>query len=172
MCMTRSFMASLSIKFKAIKPDKKLVSAKEFNTVFEAAALKTANLTKRDLESTVRTWRHKPTFTVEVIRLRNSVVIVAGTDDPIYGYVDQGTRPHIIRPRRSRYLRFQVGGRPKTRAGVIGSQAGSAGDSWRTEFFVLHPGTAKRDFTGKIAERRQKTIEQETAQRLAKVLRD
>lgn len=150
---------------------KKLLTSADFQKTIEKAALKTASLTKGDLESTTRTWQRKPKFTVETSETSDSYVVVAGTDDDIFGYVDQGTGPHVIRPRRSPYLRFMVGGRPKTRPGVIGSESGAPGNAWRSAFFVLHPGVAKRDFTGKIRSRRQKTIEQEVSQGVAKLLR-
>ncbi|MCX5326277.1 hypothetical protein [Streptomyces sp. NBC_00120] len=52
-------------------------------------------------------------------------------DHPAVRYVLDGTRPHIIRPRRKKALRFDVGG--------------------RTVFakVVHHPGTKPNDFLGK-----------------------
>ncbi|MFZ3595035.1 hypothetical protein [Streptomyces sp. BH104] len=52
-------------------------------------------------------------------------------DHPAVHYVINGTRPHLIRPRRKKVLRFEVGGR---------------------EVFtklVRHPGTKANDFLGK-----------------------
>jgi hypothetical protein len=46
-------------------------------------------------------------------------------------YVIYGTRPHIIRPRRARALRFRVGGRTVYAA------------------YVHHPGTRPNDFLGR-----------------------
>ncbi|WNI20285.1 hypothetical protein [Actinacidiphila sp. ITFR-21] len=50
---------------------------------------------------------------------------------PAVQYVLRGTRPHIIRPRRARALRFEVGGR------VVFSK------------LVHHPGTDANDFLGR-----------------------
>ena len=56
---------------------------------------------------------------VETGRLRNSIVmqgegsfkIVAEAKAPYAGFVEYGTRPHEIRPRRRRFLRFTVDGK-------------------------------------------------------------
>lgn len=161
-------MSALSIV--PIKSGKR-PSGADYARAIQKAAEKTANLTKRDLEATVRTWKHKPVFDVTVEQHGDTYSITASTDDEIYGYVDSGTRPHIIRPRRSRYLRFRVGGAPKTRTGIIGSQSGSPGTDWRSPFFVLHPGGKARNFTKTIAKRRQITLAQETDQAIAKLTR-
>ncbi|MFP3118159.1 hypothetical protein [Streptomyces sp. Iso 434] len=52
-------------------------------------------------------------------------------DHPAVRYVLEGTRPHIIRPRRARALRFEVGGQ------VVFSR------------MVRHPGTRPNDFLGR-----------------------
>lgn len=56
-------------------------------------------------------------------------------DHPAVRYVLDGTRPHIIRPRRAKALRFEVGGRV-TYAKV-----------------VHHPGTAPNNFMGRALRR-------------------
>lgn len=53
---------------------------------------------------------------------------VIGSDVEYAEMVHDGTRPHIIRPRRKRALRFRVGGR------VVYAK------------FVRHPGTRARPF--------------------------
>jgi hypothetical protein len=52
------------------------------------------------------------------------------SEHPATQYVIYGTRPHIIRPRRARALRFEVGGRVVYAA------------------YVRHPGTRANDFLG------------------------
>lgn len=159
-----------SLSLKPITP-KNLPSTKEYLKAVTDAAQKTARLTGRDLESTTRTWKHKPQFEVTVTETNGDYSVAAGTDDQRYKWVNDGTRPHIIRPRRSRFLRFRVGGSPKTTPNVIGSKAGAQGTDWRTAQEIHHPGTTARNFTKRIQERRQKTLEQETSQNLAKVAR-
>lgn len=55
-------------------------------------------------------------------------VYTIGSDVEYAKYVNDGTRPHIIRPRRARALRFRVGGRIVYAA------------------VVHHPGTRARPF--------------------------
>lgn len=52
-------------------------------------------------------------------------------DHPAVHYVLNGTRPHIIRPRRAKALRFEVGGR------VVYAKV------------VRHPGSKANDFLGR-----------------------
>lgn len=158
------------LQIKAITP-KHLPGSKEYAKVIKQAAMKTARLVQRDLESTTRTWDHKPTFTIAVTQTGADYEVSAGTDDKIYGYVDAGTRPHVIRAKRSKYLSFSSGYRAKTRVGIIGSQPGGPfGDPVLAQE-VQHPGFPGRKFTQRIKQRRQKTAEQEIAQAVAKVAR-
>lgn len=56
---------------------------------------------------------------------------VVTCDHPAVFYVLDGTRPHIIRARRAKYLRFEVGGQVMFRK------------------MVRHPGTDPNDFMGR-----------------------
>lgn len=160
-----------SLKFQAIRP-KALPDSKEYLDAFEKGAQKAAALVLSDLQATTKTWKHKPTFDVTITRDKGDYIIAAGTDDKIYGFVDAGTKAHIIRPKRSKYLRFQSGYRAKTRVGIIGSiEGGAFGNDVYTNTFVLHPGFPGRKFTITILKRRQKTAEQEISQNVAKVVR-
>lgn len=137
----------------------------------EQAVLKSARLVESDFKSTTRTWEHKPQFVTQVAQSGNDYVVVSGTDSAIFLYVDAGTRPHIIKAKRSKYLAFQGGYRAKTRVGIIGSQEGGAFGEMQYAQQVKHPGTKARKFTVRIQARRQKTIEQEVSQAIAKINR-
>jgi hypothetical protein len=102
-----------------------------------------------DFKVTTQTWKHKPVFKVESKPGERTV----GTDDRIYGYVDEGTAPHIITPKRSKRLVFMAGGRAKTRPRSISSGAGSPGSTKAFAKVVHHPGTEARDFSKTIAEK-------------------
>jgi hypothetical protein len=159
-----------AFKLNAITP-KHLPTTKEYMQAMEKATRKVAALAMRDMQSTTRTWDHKPDFDVTVTRTGNDFVVVAGTDDKIYGFVDAGTRPHEIKAKRSKYLAFQSGYRAKTRVGIIGSNEGGAfGD---TEFrkSVKHSGFPGRKFILRIQRRRQVTMRQEVGQAIALVNR-
>lgn len=159
-----------SLKFKAIRP-KALPDSKEYLDAFEKGAQKAAALVLSDLQATTKTWNHKPTFDVTITRDKGDYIVAAGTDDKIYGFVDAGTKAHVIKPKRSKYLRFLSGYRAKTRVGIIGSQPGGAFGSEVYAQSVNHPGFPGRKFTINILKRRQKTAEQEISQNVAKVVR-
>lgn len=158
----------VSLKIKALKTAA-LPTGDEYLAAIEKATYKSAGLLLRDLESTVRTWKHKPTFDVTITRQGGDYSVSAGTDDEIYGYVNDGTKPHVIRPKRSKYLRFSSGYKAKTRVGVIGSNDGGSfgGDVFSKG--VYHPGFVGRKFAQKIQSRRQTTIAQEISAAIAKV---
>lgn len=156
----------VKLKIQAIKPQG-MVKAEAYEKALKQAVYKSAALILRDLESTVRTWKQKPTFDVTITEQGGSYAVTAGTDDEIYGYVNDGTRPHAIRPRRARYLRFSSGYKAKTRVGIIGSFQGGAFGSDVFSSGVFHPGFPGRKFTEKIQKRRQVTTRQEIDQSLA-----
>lgn len=158
------------LQLKALKPPT-LPKGEDYAKAMEKATYKAAGLVLRDLQSTVRTWKHKPTFDVTITQNNGNYSVTAGTDDEIYGYVNDGTKPHVIKPKRSKYLRFSSGYKAKTRVGIIGSQDGG---SFGNDVFskgVYHPGFVGRKFTEKIAKRRQVTIEQEIDHSIALVAR-
>jgi hypothetical protein len=137
----------------------------------EMAVDRVGNLILRDLQSTVRTWEHKPAFTLVVHKTGQDYAIVAGTNDKIYGFVNTGTKAHPIQAKRSKYLAYSSGYRAKTRVGIIGSQTGGAFGSTRFARSVKHPGFPGRKFILRIQRRRQVTMRQELEQSVAKVNR-
>lgn len=163
------------IVFKSIRPAtafKSSIFREEIRNAAQAMALKI----KKDFEATTKTWADKPEFKVEVNVGRAAggyVATKAGTpagaeisvttDDEIYGYVDEGTKPHVIRPRRrGGLLAFKTGGyRAKTRPQVIGSTAGRPGKNQVFAKEVHHPGTKARKFTQVIHKKWQATFRKE-----------
>lgn len=103
-------------------------------------------------ENTIATWNDKPEIRVQSTTNTRQVRVLG----KIYEYIDKGTRPHIIRPKRARYLSFLSGYRAKTRPGVIGSSGGGKGGSQVFAKIVHHPGTTPRNFSEIIRERVQK----------------
>ena len=111
---------------------------------------------KVDFEVTAQTWQHKPAF---AIASPSPYVRTVGTDDPIYGYVSGGTRPHTIAPRGGGVLAFPSAFRSKTLPRSIASTAGgSSGGTVFTRRPVQHPGTAPRDFDTVIAQKWDKQV--------------
>ena len=131
--------------------------------------LKMAKEIKRDFEKTTKTWSDPPKMRVAVkypIRLfeDNARLEISVGPDPldkasdIYHFVDAGTRPHIIRPKRpGGSLIFQWGGpgsyKAKTSPRVIGSTAGGPTGPIVAFAHVHHPGTKARKFSETIARR-------------------
>lgn len=139
------------MKVRIVRKGRSIATPKNIVRDLEMAYDDEVKQVKRDFESTTATWREPVKFTV--IRKSKGVTEVV-TDNPIYGYVDKGTRPHIIRPKQAGYpLRFKTAGfRPKTAPRRLGSSAGSpaqAPEAYAME--VHHPGTDARDFSDIIA---------------------
>jgi len=101
----------------------------------------------KDFRKTTETWEHEPQFDRLIQVGPASVEILVGTDDKIYRYVDEGTKPHLIPKGRPGLLAFPSGYVAKTTVNVIGSKAGgSYGDTVFVHGQVHHPGTKARNF--------------------------
>ncbi len=73
----------------------------------------------------VKTWGKQPVFEsfLEVIP-GGSFLMTAGTSNPIYEMVNDGTKSHFITPRRAKVLAFPRTFRAKTSPGILRSKAG------------------------------------------------
>lgn len=136
----------------------KPISAKKLNIdamrkIIEDEVKSIADDIEADFKKTTATWDHKPQFDKEVQIGPGEIAILVGTDDEIYNYVDQGTRPHKIKPKKpGGVLAFQSIYTAKTVPKIVDS--GSGGSSGSTVFTtgVNHPGTKARKFSEAIAE--------------------
>lgn len=128
----------------------RFISPATVQRAVDAGYAKLAALTVEGFERTTATWSKRPTFAVKITRKGFTV----STDSPIFGYVDEGTRPHRIMPKRpGGVLRFQSPFRAKTSPGSIGSGSGSTGGDTVFSRGVNHPGTKARNFTETIQKR-------------------
>jgi hypothetical protein len=109
----------------------------------------TAQDAQSDLEKTTATWKRKVTFAITPIPDGFQV----DTNDEIWGYVDEGTPPHIIVPKHGKVLVFGPGARAKTTPRVIGSTAGARGGAPVKVRVVNHPGTEAREFSQALQEK-------------------
>lgn len=140
-----------ALVIKQIKPSRLRIDAMRLQLLNDVRKVGTG--IKADFEKTTATWKTQVKFEVQV-SLAGGPQAEVFTTNKIYGYVDKGTEPHVILPKRKKALSFVWGGpgsyRPKTRPGVIGSSGGGAtGD--RVAFKgVLHPGTKPRNFSKEI----------------------
>ena len=105
-----------------------------------------------DFEKTTATWDHKVKFEVLADLSGPGPYVIVDTDDEIYGYVNNGTRPHLIFPKKpGGRLAFPSGYHDKTTPGVIGSHAGGSFGPTVFRPYVEHPGTEARNFDAIIA---------------------
>lgn len=106
--------------------------------------------TSRD---TVREWRNKPDFGETVYIARDYMEIVVKPKGnrkvvKIFGYVDQGTKPHIIMPKvPGTYLKFKTGYSARTQPiARYNVGTGQSFGNWASKAFVNHPGSKPRLF--------------------------
>ncbi len=149
----------MRIRIEAIRPRKSpVIDMKIFEAEIAKALDKTAKDVEADFKKTVRTWKTNVRFFVKTeggTLSKRAMAIVVRTDSRIYAYVTFGTRPHRIRPKTARILRFQSGYRRKTSPSFIGSRQGGAYGGFVFAPGVNHPGTQARNFHGLIAARHQ-----------------
>jgi hypothetical protein len=106
-------------------------------------------------EEVTSDWDHKPTFKIGMSispYLLAVQVNVTGENAKIWIYVDQGTRPHSIRPKNpGGVLAFQTGYNPRTTP-VAQAHVGDgrASGDWVHAKAVQHPGNDARDFSGTL----------------------
>ena len=104
----------------------------------------------RRYRRTTSTWGHKPEFKALVDESDTGFEMLIGTDDPAWNWTDQGTRPHIIRPRVAKRLRFLSSFTAKTAPGSLTAGKGGSGGAVAFRLLVHHPGTRARHFTALI----------------------
>jgi len=142
---------------KAIKPGKMRDDVLRLELLNEMRKVGTE--IKADFAKTTATWEHKVEFQVIVSLTGPGPVVLVGTDDKVYRYVNEGTRPHLIwagyytGKSPARALVFRGTFRPKTRPRVLESGAGFKGGELMVRPYVQHPGNAAREFDVMIQER-------------------
>lgn len=113
-----------------------------------------------DFQRTTRTWRNKPPFAHLVVMrgMKDAVVragltswvhgsAIVGKNAEVWGMLNVGTRPHPIRPRRAKLLRFRTGYKAKTTPRQMTSRAGGTYGDVVFSRGVMHPGTDAREWT-------------------------
>ena len=154
---------------KEIKPAR--FKDKAFKAELAKAAKQAGKDIKKDFQATTKTWKHKVKFTV-VSSVDPNVEVLVGTDDEIYGYVNYGTRPHLIFPKKpGGVLAFPSSYTAKTKPRVIGSTAGGSSGPIMVRPYVEHPGTEAREFDKVIQQKwtpRFKRLMEQAMSRAAK----
>ena len=133
----------MSYSARAIIPASMLCDPEKIIRAVENALDGAALAAKADFGVTTQTWRHKPTFTIA----REKLLRTISTLDPIYGYVNDGTQPHEIRPKKpGGRLAFGTPFIPKTVPHIIASGPGGSGSNMVYTTVVNHPGNEAREF--------------------------
>ena len=97
----------------------------------------TADETRGQLGMVVSAWEHHVRFEVSGSGPDERII---ATDDAVFAYQNDGTKPHTIMPRRKTILRFSSGG----------------ATVWARR--VRHPGTKAQQWTITIAARMQRRL--------------
>jgi hypothetical protein len=139
-----------AVVIKAIKP--KRFDDKAMTERLRYHAKQVVKEIRKDFEETTKTWQHKVEFkeTVSAGKGAGGIIAEVSTTDEIYTYVDQGTKPHIIRPVRAKRLAFPSIFSPKTAPRVLSSGPGQRGPQDTFAMEVHHPGTEAREFSRTI----------------------
>ena len=143
---------------KGIKPKKLNVDAFRLATLNALRA--EGRDVKKEYEKTTKTWKRKPEFEVLIGLTRGpggSASVLVGTDDEVYGYVDEGTRGHYVPKSGAATMAFRPGYKAKTKPRMIGSGSGGAsGDRIvrRGRWWVK--GIVPREFSPTIQKRRRR----------------
>ena len=104
-----------------------------FNILVKKHARIVEERTLKEFKKFVKDWKTKPVFESYRRIVNYEAQVVVFTYDPIFKYVDLGTRPHMIRPKSpDGILRFEVDGE------VVFST------------YAQHPGFKGRNYTKQV----------------------
>ncbi len=103
-----------------------------------------AQMARTLLEDATSNWSPPPSFIVAGSVEAGEMAVL--TDDDRYLWVDSGTRPHTILPRRKKMLVFQRSYSAKTKGG-----GGSSSGPIVRAFVVHHPGIRAARISEKVA---------------------
>lgn len=146
---------------KARVPKTMLINIPKLRRAIGNALEGAAKGAKVDFDVTTRTWNTRPKFTISKPSEFERIV---ATDNNIYAMLNEGTKPHDIKPKRpGGVLAFRTPFRSKTIPNEIRSRKGKSGTTEAFAKVVRHPGTKARNWTrviGKKWERQLPTIMQ------------
>lgn len=146
---------------KTIKP--KTLQTKAMRFALLGAMKKFGTVVKKDFQGTTKTWKHKPKFEAVVSLTGPGPVLLVGTDDERYRWIDEGTGKWgptgqsyeiwagiYTGKSDKKALAFPSMSTPKTKPGSLKSGPGSKGPVDTVRPYVVHPGIKPRDFSGQI----------------------
>lgn len=138
----------VSVKIPELVINSKLVQ----HAIERKMQTKTGPDLQKEFKKTVEGWSNPPPFNPHVYHGRDLRTVVY-TESERYGWVNNGTEPHVIVPKSVRgLLWFRPGYRAATRPGVIGSSRPSSFGDKTAAWRVYHPGIEPRNFDQIIGE--------------------
>lgn len=144
----------MTIGIKPILPKRPMFDQAKF----DRAVPRTLNRVNDGIEDDFKATYPKPKYDKRRASLTKPIASTSSNDD-ILRFNVRGTRPHIIRARRARSLRFQTGYRRKVTRGKIGRRAGGSFGSVAFRKVVRHPGQQGTNLDKTIADKWQPKLE-------------
>lgn len=140
------------IKMKAIEAP--LWSAKFVEREVKKAQHEFAKQAIKEHEEVTKYWETEVEFrAIEKYDVSREASVGIFTKSDVWRYVDKGTKPHIIRPKRKPVLAFRTPFSPKTTPRSLRTTRGYLGDTWVHAKEVHHPGTQPRQFSVMIGKK-------------------
>lgn len=151
----------INIRLTSIKPMReKILNPQLLERRLYDALDQTGNIIRSDFRKTTATWKRPVSFHKTGPRkLKGELEVIVSTDNEIYSYVEYGTKPHPIVPKKKGgRLVFRAKYKSKTRPRLIGSRRGGSSGPIVIARRVMHPGTQPRQFSATIAKERDKDL--------------
>ena len=162
----------MAVLVKQIKP--KRLQEDAMRLALLSAMHAAARVIRQDFAATTANWKHKVKFEHIVSLAQGNIAILVTTDDEIYRYVNEGTKPHEIwagiytGKSNKTTLFFPSVFTPKTKPGSLVSGAGRKGKRDTHTPYVEHPGTEARNFDEQIEKKREKWYKQQMEAAMSK----
>lgn len=151
-------MATIGVKLRVFVPKTVFDDARAVRNIQHVMTSKTGPELRKEFEKTIKSWDDRPNFQMEHYFGVRVLWVKVYTYSTVYRLVNAGARPHEIRPRKARLLRFQSQFKPKSRPRLIGSFAGGKSGDYVSARSVHHPGFEAREFDQEISEQYQDTF--------------
>jgi len=147
--------------FQAVPITPKQYNVKKIRDRITGALLSEGKKQVEMLEQTVQHWKgNKPKFeaTFDIDR-KGAYLLVGPSGDTeaarIWGYLNDGTKPHIITPKRAPALAFRVPYRAGSQPNMLKTRPSQRGSRWVRTQIVRHPGNEPRNWTEVVYKRRR-----------------
>lgn len=140
--------------------------SKTIGTKLKGTRKKHAEKARQLLLQPTLTWNHSVSFTID----EKGDTVAITTDDEPYGYLDEGTKPHLITG--NPVLRFQENFKPKTTPNSLNSVAGGKSGNYvhPPPTSVQHPGNEARNFSQQVIDKIEPAFQADVDNDIAKSL--